>query len=119
MVSAGQMPNLITVQQKRGDMVAKIFIKRKFKKDSGREIVAILNKMRAAAMDQPGYISGETLMDYDNPQSVAVIATWQSMENWHAWKENPERMKIESMLEAFQVGPTEFEEYVSGTTYRP
>jgi len=117
-VNSGKMPNLITVQQKRCDMVAKIFIKRKFKKDSGREIVAILNKMRAAAMDQPGYISGETLMDYDNPQSVAVIATWQSIENWLAWKENPERMKIESMLEAFQIRPTEFEEYVSGTTYR-
>ena len=100
-------------------MVAKIFIKRKFKKDSGREIVAILNKMRAAAMNQPGYISGETLMDYENPQSAAVIATWQSMQDWLAWKANSERIKIESMLEAFQIGPTEFEEYVSGTTYRP
>jgi heme-degrading monooxygenase HmoA len=100
-------------------MVAKIFIKRKFKKDSGREIVAILNKMRAAAMNQPGYISGETLMDYESPQSVAVIATWQSMQDWLAWKSNSERIKIESMLEAFQIGPTEFEEYVSRTTYRP
>lgn len=96
-------------------MIAKILIKRTFQKDVERQILPILQKMRAAAMSQPGYISGETLTNYENPQRVTVIGTWQSMENWLSWKSSPERAKLESMLEVFQVGPTEFEEYVSGS----
>ena len=95
-------------------MIAKILIKRTFQKDSDRQILPILQKMRAAAMNQPGYISGETLTNYENPQRVTVISTWQNMESWAKWRSSPERAKLESMLEVFQVGPTEFEEFVSG-----
>ena len=97
-------------------MIAKILIKRTFQKDADRQILPILQKMRAAAMGQPGYISGETLTNYENPQRVTVISTWQSMESWERWRSSPERAKLESMLEVFQVGPTEFEEFVSGTS---
>lgn len=96
-------------------MIAKILIKRQFQKNSGRQILPILQKMRAAAMSQTGYISGETLTNYENPQRVTVISTWQNMDSWVRWKSSPERTKLESMLEVFQVGPTEFEEFVSGT----
>ena len=95
-------------------MIAKILIKRIFQKNSDRQILPILQKMRAAAMSQTGYISGETLTNYENPQRVTVISTWQNMESWIRWKASPERAKLESMLEVFQVGPTEFEEFVSG-----
>ncbi len=96
-------------------MIAKILIKRQFQKDSDRQILPILQKMRAAAMSQTGYISGETLTNYENPQRVTVISTWQNMDSWVRWKSSPERTKLESMLEVFQVGPTEFEAFVSGT----
>ena len=96
-------------------MIAKILIKRTFQKNSDRQILPILQKMRAAAMSQPGYISGETLTNHENPQRLTVISTWQDMESWARWKNSPERAKLESMLEVFQVGPTEFEEFVSGT----
>lgn len=95
-------------------MIAKILIKRTFQKNSERQILPILQKMRAAAMGQAGYVSGETLTNYENPQRVTVISTWQNMESWVHWKKSPERAKLESMLEVFQVGPTEFEEFVSG-----
>jgi heme-degrading monooxygenase HmoA len=97
-------------------MIAKILIKRTFQKDAGRQILPILQKMRAAAMSQAGYISGETLTNFATPQRLTVISTWQDMESWERWKNSPERAKIESMLEVFQVGPTEFEEFVSGTS---
>ena len=96
-------------------MIAKILIKRTFQKNSDQQILPILQKMRAAAMGQPGYISGETITNYEDPQRVAVISTWKDMESWHSWKSRPERAKLESMLEVFQVGTTEYEEYVSGT----
>ena len=81
--------------------------------------MALLNKMRSAAMKQPGYISGETLINYAPPHEIAVLASWQSMEDWISWKENPERKQFEAMLEVFQVGPTEYEEFMVGTTFQP
>jgi heme-degrading monooxygenase HmoA len=74
-------------------MLAKIFIKRRFRAAKAREVIALLTKLRSAAMRQPGYISGETLTNYANQQDLCVIATWQSMEEWLQWKENPERKK--------------------------
>ncbi|MFO7687539.1 MAG: antibiotic biosynthesis monooxygenase [Desulfobacterales bacterium] len=98
-------------------MLAKIFIKRKFKTVKTREVIALLTKLRSAAMGQPGYISGETLTNHADQQNVCVIATWQSMEEWLKWKENPERKSIEAMLEIFQLEPTVYEEYFLGTPF--
>jgi heme-degrading monooxygenase HmoA len=69
-------------------------------------------------MRQPGYISGETLTNYEDQQDLCVIATWQSMEEWLKWKENPEPKNVEAMLEAFQLGPTACEEYFLGTPFQ-
>ena len=99
-------------------MLAKIIIKRKFKMARTREVIALLTKLRSAAMSQPGYISGETLTNYADQQDLCVIATWQSMEEWLKWKENPERKNVEAMLEVFQLGPTVYEEYFLGTPFQ-
>lgn len=99
-------------------MITKIFIKRKFRSENRAEILALLMQMRSGAMQQTGYISGETLTSSVDPNNMAVIATWQSMEDWVKWKEHPERMRVEAMLEVFQLGPTVYEEYYLGTTYK-
>ncbi len=98
-------------------MIAKILIKRKFLKGKSEQIMSIMNNMRISAMAQPGYISGETLMDHKDPHNKAVLCAWQSLEDWLNWKEKPERKQFEAMLEVFQVGPTEYEEYVVGTSF--
>ena len=99
-------------------MIAKIFIKRKFTRGNTAEIVSLLMQLRSGAIKQAGYISGETLTSTTDQQSIAVIASWQSMENWLKWKENPDRQRIEAMLEVFQLGPTVYEEYVLGSTFK-
>ena len=99
-------------------MLAKIMIKRKFKTAKTREVIALLTKLRSASMRQPGYISGETLTNYADQQDLCVIATWQTMEEWLKWKENPERKNVEAMLENFQSGPTAYEEYFLGTPFQ-
>jgi hypothetical protein len=63
-------------------MIAKIIIKRRFVKENTPQILSLLNKIRSIAMNQPGYISGETLMQADFPENMAVIATWQNMKYW-------------------------------------
>jgi heme-degrading monooxygenase HmoA len=96
-------------------MIAKIIIKRRFKEGHNRQIVALLNELRSHAMNQHGYISGETLSTSKMRNRLVVIATWQSMEDWHRWRESRDRNKYEAMLEVYQDGPTEYEEYFLGT----
>lgn len=95
-------------------MLAKIIIRREFLPGKEKEILEFLNKLRTAAMAQPGYVSGLTLVAPDNHQKMLVISTWEDMASWHSWKNKPERKELESVMELYQVGPTEFEEYVIG-----
>ena len=96
-------------------MLAKIIIKREFIPGKDKEILELLTKLRSAAMAQSGYVSGLTLVAPDNPHKTLVISTWQDMASWNNWKENPIRQDLEVMMEMFQVGPTEFEEYIIGS----
>lgn len=95
-------------------MVAKIIIKRRFKEGHQRQIFALLNELRSYAMSQPGYISGETLTKKEFPNDMVVIAAWQSMKDWHTWKESSDRQKFEAMLEMYQECPTDYDEYYLG-----
>jgi len=98
-------------------MLAKILIRRQFRTGHTREIVTLLNDMRSAAMSQPGYISGLTLMEPDNPNKMLVIGTWQTIEDWDQWKSKADRTRLESLLEVYQEGPTQYEAYVVGTGF--
>ena len=72
-------------------MQAKILIKREFIKGKKSEIIALLKELRSGALQQPGYVSGETLSSVDQPQTLMVISSWQDMESWHNWRENDTR----------------------------
>ena len=95
-------------------MNAKILIKRKFKKGKQKEVLALLRELRSGALNQPGYISGETLTSTENPRTMMVIGTWQNMESWYNWKRNSTRQTLEQMLETYQVESTEYQEFKVG-----
>ena len=94
--------------------MVKVMIKRHIKEGTAKDVFALLNKQRAEAMNQRGHLTGETLMSYQKPHCLLVISTWQSMENWLAWKENKERRANEAKLEQFLESPTEYDEYIFG-----
>ncbi len=96
-------------------MAVKVMIKRHIKEGKAKNVFPLLNKQRAYAMERKGYITGETLMSYQNPLRLIVISTWQSIENWLDWKENKERRANEAKLEQFLESPTEYDEYTFGT----
>ena len=96
-------------------MQAKIIIKRKFVKGKQKEIIALLRELRAGALHQAGYISGETLTSAADPQMLVVIGSWQDMKSWHNWKENDTRKTLERMLETYQEGSTDYQELTLGT----
>ena len=96
-------------------MQAKIIIKRKFVKGKQKEIIALLRELRSGALNQAGYISGETLTSATDPQTLVVIGSWQDMKSWHNWKENDTRKTLERMLETYQEGSTDYQELTLGT----
>jgi heme-degrading monooxygenase HmoA len=95
-------------------MQAKIIIKRKFIKGKQREIIALLRELRSGALQQPGYISGETLSSKEDPQTLVVIGSWQDMESGITWRENDTRKTLERMLETYQETSTEYLELTLG-----
>jgi heme-degrading monooxygenase HmoA len=96
-------------------MIAKILIKRRFKEGHAPQIVALLNEIRARALNQPGYMSGETLVKSGYPNNMVVISTWKSMEDWNHWRDSDDRKKFEAMLEMYQERPTDYDEYLLGS----
>ena len=93
----------------------KVMVRRRFKEGKTKGVFALLNKFRSDAMEQPGYVYGETLLNYDDPHEILVIAMWLSMENWLSWKENELRKANERQLEKWLEEPTEIKTYVLGT----
>ena len=98
-------------------MIVKVMIKRKIKEGKSRDVFALLNKFRSDAMNQKGYISGETLINHDNPREILVISMWQDMDNWIRWREDPERKANEKMLERWLEEPTVYDGFVFSTYY--
>ncbi len=93
-------------------MIAKIIIKRRFLKNKTAAVLPLLHDLRFAAMSVEGYISGETLVQSDDPQNLLVITTWQSMESWRQWKNSDRRKALEAMLDSYKETPTIYEEYI-------
>jgi len=95
-------------------MAVKIFIKRHVKKGKTQEAVELLKDVRSHALKQPGYISGETLINHYDPCNITVISTWQTIDDWIRWEESDERSAKENQLEVLQEGPADFEIYDLG-----
>ena len=95
-------------------MAVKVLIKRHFKEGKTAEAFALLLKFRHDAMNQPGYISGETLSNHYDSRKIVVISTWQTIEDWIRWQESDEREANESQFESMLEVPTQFEIYDIG-----
>ncbi len=81
-------------------MAIQVIIKRKIKQGrQAKELVPLLLQMRACAMYQPGYISGETLCDIEHPGDCLVISKWETVGDWHNWVRNQDRIAIEQKIE--------------------
>ena len=92
-------------------MAVRIFIKRNVKKGRTQEAVELLKEVRSQALKQPGYISGETLINHYDPCKITVVSTWQSIDDWIGWEESDARSSKEGQLEGLLEGPTDFEIY--------
>lgn len=92
-------------------MTVKIFIKRKVQDKNVVELTMLLKKLRSLTLEQPGYISGETLSRIDQKDECMVVSTWRSVEDWNKWVNNPKRIEIQTRIDTLLGQETEYAMY--------
>ena len=92
-------------------MSVKAFIKRKFPRDKENALFDCLRSLRNIVPRQPGYISGEYLKSIDHPDEIVTISTWFSYEDWQAWFESEDRIKVQAEIDAIGGVTTEYAVY--------
>ena len=83
----------------------RVIIERRCRPDKVAEMEKLLTDIRAVAMRQPGYISGETLHSVDDPTLWLVISTWVDVETWKAWETSMERQEAKRKMTPVLVAP--------------
>ena len=95
-------------------MAIKVLIKRHFKAGKSAQGLSLLTELRNQAMKQPGYISGETLINHYDNRSITVISSWQTIEEWIEWEESDARAAVEDKFESLLEQKADFEIYDVG-----
>ena len=57
--------------------------------------------LRAAAMNQAGYVSGETLVSTKDNSNLVVISTWSSLDEWEAWETSETRAELYKLTSTY------------------
>lgn len=87
-------------------MAVRILIRRKVPEDKARMIIPLFKQMRQMATAQPGYISGETLRNYNDPEEFLIISSWQSASDWQNWLKSLDRQQIQDKIDELLGGNT-------------
>ena len=90
-------------------MAVKILIKRVIKDGNMQAAARLVINIRSGAMNQPGYISSESMRSLDDPDQITVVSMWQSMEAWDTWRSSAARKEIVAEFKEYFVGETEYE----------
>ncbi len=93
-------------------MAIKVFIRREVEPGRELDIYNSLIKLRARAMRSHGYISGETLIAYDNPHRYLVVSTWHTLEDWRRWAQSEERKALEQEIAPYLKSPPQVKIYL-------
>ncbi|MGE5839761.1 MAG: antibiotic biosynthesis monooxygenase family protein [Deltaproteobacteria bacterium] len=95
-------------------MAFKIIIKRRVPKEKEAKLLPLFVELRSKAMTQPGYISGETLRNVNDPEEFVVISTWQSVETWKTWEASKGRAEIQKKIDTLLGEKTSYGIYYYG-----
>ena len=81
-------------------MAIGVVIKRVTKRgEDAKVLLPHIIELRALAVRQPGYISGETFFNIDRPDECLVIGRWTSLEHWQKWSRDPRRIELDGNME--------------------
>jgi len=85
--------------------MVKIVIERHCRPDAEAELESLLVELRTEAVQQRGYVSGETLRSIDDPSLWLVLSTWLDIGLWTAWEASSKRQEVASRIEPLLAAP--------------
>ncbi len=94
---------------KKEGIVVVILLERSFSERHVGKIGQLLGELRTLAMQQPGYITSQSLLDGDYGERFLLTSTWEtwrSVEHWQAWYNHPDRQELENQVGDLQERPT-------------
>jgi heme-degrading monooxygenase HmoA len=65
-----------------------------YKLKEGADFGPILRKLWSQAAQSPGFIGAENLLSEADHNIVALVTTWETIENWHGWEKSRIRQDI-------------------------
>jgi len=86
-------------------MAVKVLIERRVLPGQERRALDMMRALRSKCLEQPGYISGETLRDTEDAHVLVVISSWFGLMDWRRWHASAERRELESQLRANLAAP--------------
>ena len=93
-------------------MAIEILIKRTTDhENSAKILLPHIIELRAYAVKQPGYISGETLFNIERSEECLVLSRWTKLEYWQDWLRNPLRIELNEKIEKLLATRTEYNIY--------
>lgn len=95
-------------------MAVRIIIVRYVPKEKAEELRPLLLQMRSLANAQAGYISGETLVNYDDPSEHLVISTWKTLDDWNRWLQDEQRLELQNSVDIVTGAETRYSIYYNG-----
>jgi heme-degrading monooxygenase HmoA len=103
------------IPSKEGDMAIGVLIKRVTKHgENAKILLPHIIELRALAVRQPGYISGETFFSLDRSDECLVIGRWTTIEHWQKWHRDPRRIELNENMEKHLGVKTEYHIYGIG-----
>ncbi len=81
-------------------MVLTLTVERDATSGSQGPIKALLRELRSGATRQPGFVSGQTVVDAFSPTIFMTISRWSSMAVWDLWEKDPGRSAIIEQINA-------------------
>ena len=92
-------------------MSIQVMIKRKLRIQKPKDLMPLLEELHTSAMEQPGYISGETLQSLENPDKYIVVSKWETAEDWDKWLKSKKRRDIQGRVDSLIGERTFYEIY--------
>ena len=90
-------------------MAVRVFIRRRVPETRISGIIQLFRRLRRNALEQEGYISGETIRNIDDSEIYIVISTWKTLKDWKRWSESPLRKEIQGKIDDLLGGQTEYD----------